>query len=126
MTKLLHISQPCLLKQTLSVSEQIRSKKGTLLQKKTVQVVMTVIDLVCCPGNKTRMSSSKRMNLPPSVKTRRHISLPDDKNRESNVPFKANILKRNFSHKHILNNTAEDLKRNFFCTGRKKERKNKI
>lgn len=68
MTKLLHISQPCLLKQTLSVSEQTRSKKGTLLQKKTVQVVMTVIDLVCCHGNKARMSSSKRMNLPPSVK----------------------------------------------------------
>jgi hypothetical protein len=68
MTKLLHISQPCLLKQTPSVSLQTRSKKGALLQKKNVQVVMTVIDLVRCHGNKTRMSSSKRMNLPPSVK----------------------------------------------------------
>jgi hypothetical protein len=54
--------------------------------------------------------------------TRRHISLLDDKNRESNVLF----LKRIFSHKQIVNNTAEDLKRNFFRTGRKKEKINKI
>jgi hypothetical protein len=125
MTKLLHISQPCLLKQTLTVSEQTRSKKGTLLQEKIVQVLMTAICLL--PRQQNKNVIFKKNESSSFSKTRRHISLPDDKNRGSNVPFKENILKRNFSHRHILNNTAEDLKRNFFRrTGRKKERKNKI